>query len=184
MGARHLLIPAGALFAPFFLHIAGGCSDVSVVDQGTTTGQAGAGGYVFLDSGVDVVDAHQPPHDALSDYTDPGCPDQPPPAYDFQCDPYHQGNGDCGYNEACYIYVTYPMEPCGQETYGALCYSEGMGEQGDPCGGAQDCGGGFCCVVSGSGNQCVQLCQLTGSDGCPPGLVCEPIDVEGFGGCL
>jgi hypothetical protein len=50
--------------------------------------------------------------------------------------------------------------------------------------GFQDCGAGFVCVVSGSGNQCIQLCPLTGKDGCAPGLSCEPIDVEGFGGCL
>jgi hypothetical protein len=30
----------------------------------------------------------------------------------------------------------------------------------------------------------VELCALTGDMACPAGLVCEPIDVMGFGGCL
>jgi hypothetical protein len=122
--------------------------------------------------------------DAFDEYVDPGCPDAPPPIKDFQCDPYQQGNGNCGPGEGCYIYVDYPDEPCGQEVYGAICIPVGPGGQGDTCGGAQDCGGGFVCVVTGSGTQCVQLCPLQGNDNCPPGLVCEPIDVEGFGGCL
>ena len=122
--------------------------------------------------------------DALPDYVDPGCPDAGPAVQSFDCDPYHQQNGDCLPGEGCYIFVSYPEEPCGQETYGSFCMPVGAGGQGDGCNGAQDCGGGFVCVVSGSGNQCVKLCQLVGSSGCPAGLVCEPIDVEGFGGCL
>lgn len=139
---------------------------------------------MFLDAGPDGQPDADPPHDAFPDYTDPGCPDAPPPIYDLQCDPYDQDNGDCGLGEGCYIYVQYPTEPCGQEIYGAYCFPEGSGGQGAPCGGGQDCAAGFVCVVSGSGNQCIQLCHLSGPDGCPPGLVCEPIDVEGFGGCI
>jgi hypothetical protein len=122
--------------------------------------------------------------DAFDEYVDPGCPDAPPPIQDFSCDPYNQGNGDCGPGEGCYIYVDYPDEPCGQEVYGALCIPSGPGVQGDSCTGAQACAAGYCCVVTGSGTQCVKLCPLEGEDDCPPGLVCEPIDVEGFGGCL
>jgi hypothetical protein len=59
-----------------------------------------------------------------------------------------------------------------------------MGKQGDPCGGGHYCSGGYVCVITGSGTQCVQLCNLKGISGCPDGLVCEPIDVKGFGGCL
>lgn len=123
-------------------------------------------------------------HDAFDEYHDPGCPDAGPPLTQFMCDPYHQFNGDCQPGEGCYIFVQYPMEPCGQEIYGSACAPVGPGQQGDPCGGAQDCGAGFVCVVSGSGTQCVQLCPLMGEDNCPPGFVCEPIDVQGFGGCL
>lgn len=122
--------------------------------------------------------------DAFDDYVDPGCPDAGPPLMMMMCDPYHQGNGDCPAKEGCYIFVQYPTMPCGQEVYGSSCLPPGPGMQGDPCGGAQDCGGGFVCVVTGSGNQCVQLCNLQGAAGCPNGLVCEPIDVQGFGGCL
>lgn len=122
--------------------------------------------------------------DGFDEYVDPGCPDTGPPIEDYRCDPYDQGNGDCFDGEGCYIYVSYPDEPCGKETYGAVCLPVGPGGQGDACNGGQDCGAGFVCVVTGSGTQCVEFCPLTGNDGCPPGLVCEPIDVEGFGGCL
>lgn len=122
--------------------------------------------------------------DAFDEFVDPGCPNAPPPLEDFACNPYSQGNGDCPPGQGCYIYVDYPDEPCGQEVYGAFCIPVGPGGQGDQCFGAQDCGGGFVCVVTGSGTQCVKLCPLKGNDDCPPGLVCEPIDVEGFGGCL
>jgi hypothetical protein len=123
-------------------------------------------------------------HDAFPDYVDPGCPDAGPPKKHFQCDPYNPFDGECGPGEGCFITVEYPTMPCGQETYGSVCAPVGPGGQGDPCGSATDCGAGFVCVVSGSGTQCVQLCHLQGQDDCSNGLVCEPIDVEGFGGCL
>ena len=124
--------------------------------------------------------------DAFDEFNEPGCPDAGPPIEDFQCDPYNQNNGQCLPGEGCFIYVDYPPpeQPCGQEIYGSFCAVQGPGMQGDDCGGGPDCAGGHVCVVTGSGNQCVQLCALVGNDGCPAGLVCEPIDVEGFGGCL
>jgi hypothetical protein len=124
--------------------------------------------------------------DAFDEYIDPGCPDAGPPIEDFQCDPYNQGNLDCAPGEGCFIYVEYPPddETCGQEIYGSFCAIPGTGMQGDDCGGASQCAGGHVCVVTGSGTQCVKLCPLVGNDGCSAGLVCEPIDVEGFGGCL
>ncbi len=120
----------------------------------------------------------------FDDIVDPGCENPPPPLRDFACDPYAQGNGDCAPGEGCLIYVQYPSEPCGQEIYGSTCAPVGTGVQGESCFGAQDCAAGFVCVVSGAGNQCVELCPLDGSVPCPVGLVCEPIDVEGFGGCI
>ena len=122
--------------------------------------------------------------DAFEEYVDPGCGDPEPPETNFDCNPYDQQNSGCFSGEGCYIYVIYPDEACEQETYGALCAPEGPGGQGAVCGGANDCAAGFACVITGSGNQCVQLCPLQGASECPPGLVCEPIDVEGFGGCL
>lgn len=122
--------------------------------------------------------------DALADYIDPGCPDKPPPMTQFECDPYHQDNGDCMPGDGCYIFVQYPNDPCDQEIYGAYCAPAGGGKQGSPCGGGPDCGAGLVCVITGSGTQCVELCPLKGLSGCPEGLTCEAIDVEGYGGCF
>jgi hypothetical protein len=171
-----------ALSAPApALGIAAGCGDTVVVGADPDGGDGGEGGTSWIDGGGGKPDAGK---DALEEYIDPGCPNKPPPIYDFQCDPYDQLSGGCAPGEGCYIYVEYPPEPCGQEIYGSVCAPSGFGQQGDPCFGGLDCAGGFVCVVTGSGNQCVQLCPLVGADNCPPGLVCEPIDVEGFGGCL
>jgi hypothetical protein len=166
------------------LSLAGGCgSSVHVGTAGQSGGNGGEGGFIFLNGGGgSSPDAGK--DGALPDVVDPGCPDQPPPIEDFQCDPYNQFNGDCASGEACYIFVDYPSEPCGQEIYGAYCFLEGSGGQGAPCNGGLDCQAGHVCVITGSGTQCVQLCNLFGNDGCPPGLLCEAIDVEGFGGCL
>lgn len=181
MRARPLVLLLAVCSPAPAIGLAGGCGETIVmVDPDADDGQGGEGGH-RPDGGSGAADGGQ---DALQEYVDPGCPDQPPPLVDFQCDPYEQGNGDCPPGEGCYIYVQYPDEPCGQEIYGALCGPAGYGGQGDPCFGGLDCQGGYACVVTGSGNQCVQLCPLVGDDGCPPGLVCEPIDVEGFGGCL
>jgi hypothetical protein len=121
--------------------------------------------------------------DALPDYVDPGCPDAGPPVQMFECDPYKAANG-CPDGQNCYIYGQPPADPCGQELYGSTCQPGGIGTQGTPCGSATDCASGYVCVISGSGTQCIELCKLSGDATCPPGLVCEPIDVEGFGGCL
>ncbi|HVY44306.1 MAG TPA: hypothetical protein VHB21_00445 [Minicystis sp.] len=184
MKPRFLLVVAGlSLPAWVLVATAPGCSNTIE----TSPGSGGQGGTLpdaamsssssglFPDAGV---------HDAFPDYTDPGCPDAGMPKKDFKCNPYQQGNGDCPPGEGCYIAVQYPSMPCGQETYASFCGAIGPGVQGSPCGGPNDCGAGFVCVVSGSGDQCVQLCHLEGQDDCPEGLVCEPIDVEGFGGCL
>lgn len=187
MSLRPCLVGAALLTAPLGGLAAQGCSStVTVLPPDQQAGEGGTGGFLFLTGGggtggFDTPDAGPVP---LPDVVDPGCPDQPPPVEDFQCDPYAQFNGDCLDGEACYIFVQYPTEPCGQEVYGAYCFPAGSAGQGEACAGGLDCAAGFACVISGSGNQCVQLCNLVGIDGCPPGLVCEPIDVKGFGGCL
>lgn len=158
-----------------------GCKNEVIVPPGEGGGGGESPSSGTLDTTSSGKDAGKDGFDA---YVDPGCKDQPPPIQDFHCDPYHQGNGDCQSNEACYIYVQYPDEPCGQEVYGAVCAPAGPGGQGDPCQGPTDCQAGTACVVTGSGTQCVELCPLTGPSGCPAGTVCEPIDVQGFGGCL
>jgi hypothetical protein len=147
----------------------------------SAAGDEGGGGRAIAPSASSGQDAGPDGFDA---WVDPPCDDQPPPIEDFACDPYDQGNGDCSVGDACDIFVEYPAEPCGQEVYGSVCVPAGPGQQGDPCAGPLDCGAGFVCVVTGFGTQCVQYCSLTGESGCPAGMVCEPIDVEGFGGCL
>lgn len=183
---RAYLILAAAI-APIAVGSSGAAcgSNIVIVPPGET-GEGGDGGFVFLNGGggTSRPTGGAPPDSGLPDYVDPGCEDQPPPIQDFTCDPYDQNNGDCGPGEGCYIYVDYPTVPCGQEIYGSFCAIAGTGQQGASCGGGQDCAPAHVCVITGSGTQCVQLCNLSGQDGCPPGLVCEPIDVDGFGGCL
>jgi hypothetical protein len=181
---RPFLLAMAATLPIVAASLGSGCESVTV--QPGDGGEGGSGGFLFLDGGGGThlpVGGHGP-DSGLPDFMDPGCGDPLPPLQDFQCDPYDQFNGDCMAGEGCYIYVQYPSEPCGQEIYGALCLPAGMGEQGASCSGGQQCAPGHVCVITGSGTQCVHLCSLTGKDGCPPGLVCEPIDVEGFGGCL
>ena len=181
---RRFIFLAGSLIAlniALFMGSPGCGNTVIEVKQGDggagnggAAGSAGTGGG-YPDAGPDVKDA-------LPDYVDPGCPESGPPPTDFECDAFDQTG--CGPGEGCYISVQYPDEPCAQEIYGSYCAPSGPGAQGDPCGGGPDCGAGFCCVITGFGTQCVQLCPLTGSSGCPDGLTCEAIDVEGFGGCF
>jgi hypothetical protein len=165
-----LLVGVGAL---------GGCGTTVSVEP-PSGGTGGKGGHLLDGGGGEGGGAA----DAQPDYVDPGCPDAGPPVTMFTCDPFNQNNGDCPPQQACYIFATPPQTPCGQEVYGASCDFQGSGTQGSPCDGMQSCAGGLSCVVSGSGDQCVQLCELEGNSTCPEGLVCEPIDVQGFGGCL
>jgi hypothetical protein len=113
-------------------------------------------------------------------YIDPGCPDADPPPPQTECDLYDPSS--CPPTLSCYPYVQYPSGPCGFEVYGTVCAVPGTGTQGDPCGG-ENCAGGFVCVITGQGTECVQICNLVGKDNCPDGLFCVPIDVEGVGGC-
>ena len=115
-------------------------------------------------------------------FIDPGCPDAAAPPPDLECDPFKKPTG-CPPNEACYPFVQYPAGKCAKEIHGTRCSPAGTGTQGDPCGGSL-CAANHVCVITGRGTQCVQLCPLKGADGCPKGLFCVPIDVEGFGGCF
>lgn len=155
---------------------------------GNATGGSATGGRPSVDAGPDarpdgpVTDSGPPPIDAGPDgFVDPGCPDAAPPEPQEECDAFDPSS--CGPGFGCYPFVQYPSEPCGQEIYGTTCQPAGQGEQGQPCGGSL-CAPGFVCVISGVGNQCVQVCSLEGDDDCPPGLFCVPIDVEGFGACF
>lgn len=181
---RFFLVSAGLLALNVGIFAASpGCGN-TVVEIKNGDGGGGSGGSDTSTGGGPIEDASADHKDALPDYVDPGCPDAEAPPPQLECDPYDQGNGDCQPGDGCYIFVQYPDEPCEQEIYGSYCAPPGPGDQGDPCGGAQDCGVGHVCVVTGAGTQCVQLCPLTGPSGCPDGLTCEAIDVEGFGGCF
>lgn len=160
-----------------------GCGN-SVVEIIPGDGGGGAGGDTSSTGGTNITDGGVDAKDALPDYTDPGCPDAGPAMTAYECDAFDQGNGDCPEEYGCYIWVNYPEGACAQEIYGSSCAPQGNGEQGDGCGGGQDCEAGLVCVITGFGTQCVQLCPLTGESGCPSGLTCEAIDVEGFGGCF
>lgn len=123
--------------------------------------------------------------DRPGDYVDPECPDEPVEPPYVECDALAPPPGGCAAGEACSPFVLYPQSECGTETYGTRCIPAGTGRQGSPCGdGESYCDAGFVCVISGAGIQCVKLCELDRIGSCQNGLVCEPIDVPGFGGCL
>lgn len=162
-------LPAGAAGAAGSL-----AGHAGTAGKAGKAGHAGTAGKPVADAGTDA------PDDTLPDYTDPGCPDAGPPITDYDCDPYTPGT--CGFQMSCYPFVKYPSEPCGQEIFGAKCVSSGSSGQGEPCDGG--CKDQHICVVSGQGTQCVRLCSLDEPKGCDGGLVCQPIDIPGFGGCI
>ncbi len=157
---------------------------LSSESSGSPGGPSGgaAGSSSTKDAGKDAAkDAPHDAKDALPDYEDPGCPDAEPPVVSYQCDVHAEPSG-CPKGLACYPYIQYPGGPCQEELYGTMCVSAGSGGQGDPCGGG--CQEHFVCVISGQGNQCVRMCDLSASGGCDDGLVCEPLDIPDIGGCI
>lgn len=160
--------------------LAAACGGLTDDASGGAGGAGGAGGG-HLDAGTDAPLDGQGPKDATPDYHDPGCPDSGPPTMEFDCDPTAPASG-CGLGEGCEPFAKYPKDGCAQESYGARCVSSGTSGQGESC--DYGCLPHFTCVVSGQGTQCIRLCDLTAPSGCPGGLVCEPIDVPGVGGCI
>ena len=160
--------------------IAAACGGMTVDENALPDGGApldgGSGGVKDAAS-----DAPHDAKDATTDYVDPGCPDTGPPTMDFACNPVASVSG-CGPGEMCSPFAQYPSAGCAQESYGAMCIPSGSGTQGDTC--DFGCQPHFTCVVSGQGAQCIRLCDLTAASPCPSGLVCEPIDVPGIGGCI
>lgn len=175
---------------------------LSVACGGSVSGETA---ILFDDAGNPILDTSAPDalpdthhhdgfvHDTAFDtsvddtepetWVDPGCPDAPAPKPSYACDPLKTPPGDCKAGEACYPYVEYPTSPCDHEHYYSACFPAGTGKQGDPCSSAE-CAAGFACVVSGAGNVCVKMCKPGDFGACPDGLVCEPTDVPGIGGCL
>ncbi len=126
------------------------------------------------------------PRDAgFDEYADPGCPDAGPPSQVDECDPF-AAVSTCPLGQGCYPFVDHPFgEGCGAQSFGTMCSPAGTGVQGAVCGdGGNDCASGFVCVVgSQPGKHCVQLCLMSDPSGCPRGMICGELDVEGFGVC-
>lgn len=165
----------------------GGSVDIAA-DNGGTTGVGGRGhagrsgsagsaasgsaGAPSVDAGVDV-------------YLDPGCPDLGPPVEVNECDAFSV-TPTCSFGLGCFPFVDHPLgEGCGAQRFGTRCRPAGSGRQGDNCGsGGDSCASGFVCVVgSQPGKHCVQLCRIGEPHGCPAGLICGELDVEGYGVC-
>ncbi len=145
---------------------AGGTSNARV-----DSGLVGAGGAFVSDAGLTDVR-----------YVDPGCA----PAMKVQgrhaCNPFAQSDEECGLGYRCVPYVRYANQ-CKTEEIGTECEVAGTGQQGDDCTVAE-CAAGFVCVTAGSGFQCAALCQLTATgDTCTSGLICTPLDVDGYYVC-
>jgi hypothetical protein len=138
--------------------------------------------------GADAGSAPAPPPDpsegAPPPFDAPECPAVPTPPPMNECDPL-SASSDCPIGESCFPFVLYPSGPCEVERYGAACMPSGAGTQGDPCS-DQACAADHICVSTGRGTQCARICGLApdAPDVCEPGLLCLPIDIEGFGGCL
>lgn len=117
-------------------------------------------------------------------FEEPGCPprDERPDMVD--CDPFAD-TPQCGEGMSCFPFVSYPSGPCEVERFGAMCLPAGSGTQGDSCA-RERCAADHICVSTGRGTQCALLCSLASGSAnvCAPGLLCMPIDIEGFGGCL
>jgi hypothetical protein len=109
----------------------------------------------------------------------PVCPDDGGVLTNYQCDVFEQ---DCPEDLACYGYIDYEEGECNREIYSSICLTPGLGRQGDPC--DSWCQVGFDCFVTGSGTQCLAVCDIIGGTRtCPPGLICTPTDLPDVGAC-
>jgi hypothetical protein len=133
------------------------------------------------------TDPERPPLDDGPDpipFEEPGCPPRDEEPIMMDCDPF-AATAQCEEGMSCFPFVSYPSGPCEVERFGAMCLPAGSGTQGDSCS-RERCAADHICVSTGRGTQCALLCALTSGSAnvCAPGLLCMPIDIEGFGGCL
>ena len=162
-------------------------------DDTTSNSTTGAGGgSIKPDTGSDAEPDAEPDAgpdvavDVVSDYVDPGCPDAEPPEGLHECEPLASPTG-CEPGLACYPYLDRPEgDGCNFEEFGTVCLPPGGSQAGERCGDDSFdwCGAGLLCVVGAlPGARCLELCDPYGPSTCPDGLVCAPVDVEGFGVC-
>ncbi len=118
-------------------------------------------------------------------FMDPGCPEVPPRAGEFECDPLLDGAG-CLPGYGCYPYVEHPSgRGCGAQIFGAQCRPAGSGLEGALCGdGTAGCAPGYVCVIGARpGRRCARLCRVDVAESCANGTLCEETDVQGYGVC-
>ena len=120
--------------------------------------------------------------DGDTPYVDPGCPQKTKIQGPVECDARAQIG--CSPGEECVPYVQYGRD-CNTETIGTQCIAAGAGVQGDDCSDpAEGCAPGFVCATSGTGLRCAALCDGTSpTSGCPAGLLCVDLDVDGYFVC-
>jgi len=182
MLSRHLLCGLLALSG------CGGIADESPADR--DAGQR-------RDSGRDTAaaDRAEPGGDAGPDRADSGsslpvyvedaCPSSNPTPPSYACDPFGSSAAQCPVGYACYPVPPAGNDPCNPGSWGTKCQRAGAGTQGSSCSSSRNfCAAGYVCVKSGAGDQCVKLCRIQQLEPCADGLVCNPLDVVGFGGCL
>jgi hypothetical protein len=181
----------GALKLALALFGAAMCGGQTAVDLPDSAGGGGRSSTLPNRAGRDAASsvpwtpAVDGGEDVRSEYVEPDCPDGGYPVVTAECDLFNPWSG-CPLGQACYAVVEYPdqTDPCSVEQYGARCRPEGRGEQGAACSNHL-CAGGFACVDTGQGTQCVKLCRMGVPSDCPPGLICFALDVvAGVGGCL
>jgi len=144
-------------------------------------GRRGGGGR---DAAVErVVDARA---DAVSEdgfpvFHEDMCPDAPADPPMLECDPFAQDSGQCSPGFGCYPLTPRGSDPCHPGRYSTLCFPAGPGMQGSPCSDGAQCGAGFICVKTASGDVCAKLCRTSQFDDCDFGRVCRVVDVGGSG---
>lgn len=162
----------------------GGEADVNLDRRSASVPSDSGAGAGEADAGAPPAPGFVPALPEPPPFEEPGCPPAQTRPSINECDPLSRVSG-CADGESCFPFVEYPSGPCEVERFGTLCLVAGPGTQGDSCA-RQACAADHICVSTGRGTQCARLCGFGAgaADVCAPGLLCQPIDIEGFGGCL
>jgi hypothetical protein len=156
--SRHGRSKVGFLLAAFAISSCGGVAEET--PGGTDAGQRRESGRDA--AAADRTDATDGPNDssdgdsALPAYVEDACPPSTPDPPSYECDPFDPKPAQCPAGYACYPYPPQGTDPCHPGSWGSKCRVAGTGIQGSACnGGARSCAGGYVCVKSGAGDQCV-----------------------------